>query len=83
MNLYYPPPDEQLEQIENHQEIVNTLFNKLFGDSELAHIWIARNVYSAPIRKLAITFHMSRYNIRKRLEECDNKIDQIRNVFSL
>ena len=83
MKLHYPPPEEQIDQIERQQEMLNAVYERLFGNSKLIHMWVARNVYSSPIRKMAITFHMSRYSVRKHLKECEKKIEQIRNTFKV
>lgn len=70
---------ELIKQSERQWDRLQTIF---FPGQEL-EIWLERRRNSAPIRHLAITYHMSRYNIRQTIARVEQKIENLRNLFSL
>ncbi len=86
----HPSPEEEIIELENFREQIidpaldriNRIEAMFFEEPDIS-IWYERVKFGIPIRNLATTFHMSRYNIRKRLACTQRKIILLRKFFSL
>jgi len=65
--------EEEYISKEEYRERYLKLANIMFGDHQLCELWYAKNIMSMPIRRMAMTFGMSRKNVWKRLDEAQRK----------
>lgn len=87
-SLITKSPEEQYIELENLAEISQLAgdradwFKMVFFDENELDIWVERHK-NKTIRSLAIQFHMSRFNIRKKISHVDKKLKILRKFFQI
>ena len=81
-------PEDKIVELENFRTLADKAFDKtlmlekMFFNEGDFQFWTDRYVFRTTIRKMAMTYHMSRYNIRKKLKRIDNTITALRKLLA-
>lgn len=81
--------EEEYIKLENFRELADKAYDKIatlekmFFDPDDFKMWEARWILGCTIRKMAMSFHMSRYNIRKRLNRTQKRLEALRKLMSI
>lgn len=86
---YAPSPEDEIIELEEKRQLSEIALDKmeilnkmLFREGEL-EFWADRVIFGLTVRKMAMKYHMSRYNIRKKLDVIETRVERLRHFFEV